>query len=67
MLFRWRRAGADDRFVLGCYLIITSVLRFLIEFIRVNERVAIGLTVAQLACLGLVIVGLWLVSSTRRR
>jgi phosphatidylglycerol---prolipoprotein diacylglyceryl transferase len=67
MLFRWRRGGADDRFVLGCYLIITSVLRFLIEFIRVNERVAMGLTVAQLACLGLVIVGLWLVSTTRRR
>jgi phosphatidylglycerol:prolipoprotein diacylglycerol transferase len=66
MLFRWRREGADDRFVLGGYLIITSVLRFLIEFIRVNERVAIGLTVAQLACLGLVIVGLWLVSTGRR-
>lgn len=67
MLFRWRRDGADDRFVLGCYLIITSVLRFLIEFIRVNERVALGLTVAQLACLGLAIVGLWLVSTARRR
>jgi phosphatidylglycerol:prolipoprotein diacylglycerol transferase len=66
LLFRWRREGADDRFVLGCYLILTSVLRFVIEFIRVNERVGLGLTVAQWACFGLVVTGLWLVSTSRR-
>jgi len=66
LLFRWRREGADDRFVLGCYLILTSVLRFVIEFIRVNERVGLGLTVAQWACFGLVVAGLWLVSTARR-
>ena len=67
LLFRWRRQGADDRFVLGCYLLITSVLRFMIEFIRVNERVGLGLTVAQWACFGLIITGLWLVSTAQRR
>jgi phosphatidylglycerol:prolipoprotein diacylglycerol transferase len=66
LLFRWRREGADDRFVLGCYLILTSLLRFVIEFIRVNERVGLGLTVAQWACFGLVVTGLWLASTSRR-
>ena len=65
LLFRLRRERADDRFVLGCYLAVTSVLRFLIEFIRVNVRVALGLTVAQWACVGLVAVGLWLMSRGR--
>jgi phosphatidylglycerol:prolipoprotein diacylglycerol transferase len=66
LLFRLRRQRADDRLVLGSYLIVTSVLRFSIEFIRVNERVALGLTVAQWACLGLVVVGVWLAGRARR-
>jgi phosphatidylglycerol---prolipoprotein diacylglyceryl transferase len=66
LLFRLRRQRADDNLVLGSYLIVTSVLRFLIEFIRVNERVALGLTVAQWACLGLVVVGVWLAGRSRR-
>jgi phosphatidylglycerol:prolipoprotein diacylglycerol transferase len=66
MLFRLRRERADDRFVLGCYLVVTSVVRFLIEFIRVNQRVALSLTVAQWACVGLVVVGAWLMSTGRR-
>jgi prolipoprotein diacylglyceryltransferase len=66
LLFRLRRQRADDRLVLGSYLIVTSVVRFLIEFIRVNERVALGLTVAQWACLGLVVIGVWLVGMSRR-
>ena len=65
MLFRLRRERADDRFVLGCYLVVTSVVRFLIEFIRVNQRVALSLTVAQWACVGLVVVGAWLMSTGR--
>lgn len=65
MLFRLRRERADDRFVLGCYLVVTSVVRFLIEFIRVNQRVALSLTVAQWACVGLLVVGAWLMSTGR--
>jgi phosphatidylglycerol:prolipoprotein diacylglycerol transferase len=57
LLFRWRRRRAADRFVLGCYLVLTSVLRFLIEVIRVNERVALGLTVAQWASIVLTVAG----------
>ena len=36
---------------------LTGAARFLIEFIRLNARVALGMTVAQLASLGLVAVG----------
>jgi phosphatidylglycerol:prolipoprotein diacylglycerol transferase len=65
LLFRLRRRRASDAFVLGCYLLLTSVLRFLIEVIRVNERVALGLTVAQWASIGLAIVGIWLLRTSR--
>ena len=66
LLFRLRGERAADRLVLGCYLLVTSVVRFLIEFIRINERVALNLTVAQWACVGLAVVGLWLVRMARR-
>jgi len=65
LLIRWRRRRADDAFVLGCYLMITSALRFLIEVIRINERVALGLTVAQWASIGLAIAGVCLLRISR--
>ena len=64
LLFRWRCRRADDAFVLGWYLVLTSGLRFLIEWIRVNERVALGLTVAQWASIGLTAVGVWLLRTS---
>ncbi len=67
LLLRWRRRNERDEFVLGWYLVLTSAARFMIEFIRVNERVALGLTVAQWASLGLAAVGLWLLMAGERR
>jgi phosphatidylglycerol:prolipoprotein diacylglycerol transferase len=61
LLVRWRKAGAADRDVLGRYLLLAGAGRFLIEFIRVNVRVALGLTVAQIVSLGLVVAGLALI------
>jgi phosphatidylglycerol:prolipoprotein diacylglycerol transferase len=49
LLVRWRRRGMPDAAILGRYLVFAGVLRFLIEFVRVNPRVALGLTVAQWA------------------
>lgn len=66
LLMRWRGQGMSDRQVVGVYLLFTGVLRFLIEFVRVNERVIAGLTVAHLFALALVVIGGWLVLSTRR-
>jgi phosphatidylglycerol:prolipoprotein diacylglycerol transferase len=57
LLLRWRRHGARDAVVLGRYLVGAGVLRFLIEFIRVDERVALGLSVAHFASLAVIVVG----------
>jgi len=61
ILLRWRGRGMSDRVVLGAYLIMTGVLRFAIEFIRVNERVIGPLTVAHLVSLAVAVVGIALV------
>jgi phosphatidylglycerol:prolipoprotein diacylglycerol transferase len=65
LMLRWRRQGAPDAWVLGSYFALTGVLRFGIEFIRVNDRVALGLTVAQWASLAIVVVGLTLARRSR--
>ena len=56
-LLRWRRRGVGDTIVLGRYLVAAGALRFLIEFIRVNERVAFGLSVAHFMSLAAMGVG----------
>ena len=66
LLVRWRRAGVSDRAVIGRYLLLTGVARFLIEFIRVNVRVAFGLTVAQFGAAIVIAAGLFLVATGRR-
>lgn len=57
ILFRLRRRSESDQAVVGCYLVLTGGLRFLIEFIRINARVALGLTVAHWVALTLIGVG----------
>jgi phosphatidylglycerol:prolipoprotein diacylglycerol transferase len=64
MLIRWRRARVSDASVLGRYLVLSGILRFAIEFIRINERVALGMSLAQLVAVAVVLVGLVL---TRKR
>ena len=46
----------------GAYLALAGFARFLVEFIRVNPRVLFGLTVAQIASLVLVVVGVVLLA-----
>lgn len=58
LLVRWRRRGLPASFVLGLYLILAGALRFVIEFLRVNERVAGPLSVAHIAALAAVLGGL---------
>jgi phosphatidylglycerol:prolipoprotein diacylglycerol transferase len=57
-LVRWRRQGVTDRAIVGRYCVLAGAFRFLLEFVRVNVRVAAGLTVAQIASLALVGAGL---------
>jgi phosphatidylglycerol:prolipoprotein diacylglycerol transferase len=57
LLVRWRRRGVPDAQVASAYLILTALVRFLIELIRVNDRVALGMTVAQWAALAVAAAG----------
>ena len=61
LLLRWRRRDVPDAVVLGRYLVGAGVLRFLIEFIRVNERIAFGLSVAHFASLAGIALGFRLI------
>jgi phosphatidylglycerol:prolipoprotein diacylglycerol transferase len=65
LLVRWRRRGVADRVVLGRYLLIAGAVRFLIEFVRINEALALGLTAAQWIAGALVAVGIGLVARWR--
>jgi phosphatidylglycerol:prolipoprotein diacylglycerol transferase len=66
----WRRLGKPHAVgaIVGQYLALSGLARFLVEFIRRNPKVLWGLSNAQLASLGSVVVGLALVtwSATRR-
>lgn len=57
ILMRFRRDGRSDRQVLGAYLLLAGCIRFLIEFIRVDVRVVGPLSVAHLASLAAVTLG----------
>ena len=48
--------------MLGRYLLIAGTVRFAIEFVRVNEQVLFGLTVAHLVSLVLMIAGALMVA-----
>lgn len=60
VLFTMRRRGAGDRSVVGAYLVMTAVTRFLIQWIRVYEPVAGPLGFAHVAALAALTVGIYL-------
>ncbi len=51
----------------GVYLVLSGVGRFLVEFVRINPKLYLGMSNAQVAALGSVLVGLGLVVWARRR
>ena len=57
LLIRWSRHGVPDAIVLGRYFVLAGAFRFLLEFVRVNVRVAGPLTVAHLFALAVVLLG----------
>jgi phosphatidylglycerol---prolipoprotein diacylglyceryl transferase len=67
LLIRWRRTGLPDRAVLARYLMLAGAARFAIEFLRVNVRVALGMTVAQFGALAIVAAGVMMAVPRRRR
>ena len=65
LLLKLRSKRTPDRRVFATYLLLVGGTRFLVEFLRVNARVAGPLTVAQLASFAALAVGLWLSQSSR--
>ncbi len=65
----WRRAGKPHAvgMIVGQYLILSGLARFLVEFVRRNPKVLWGMTNAQAASVGSMIVGLALVWWSARR
>lgn len=64
-LWRLRREPLPDGAMLALYFMLAGTVRFLVEFVRVNPRVFLGFTEAQLVSLALIAAGgTWLV--TRR-
>jgi phosphatidylglycerol:prolipoprotein diacylglycerol transferase len=62
-LWLWRRGGKPHGTgaIVGQYLILTGIARFLVEFVRRNPKILWGLSNAQLASLGSVIAGIVLI------
>lgn len=57
LLWRMRKRPASDGTIFYWYLVLTGLARFLVEFVRVNPLVVLGLSQAQLVSLVLVAFG----------
>src|SRR6185369_11319059 len=57
ILWRLQREDPPDGTILAWYLVLASAARFVIEFVRINPRIAFGLSEAQLTSLGLIACG----------
>ena len=66
LLVHLRRRGVPDRTQVVAYALLAGGFRFLVELVRVNVRVAGGLSVAQYASLALLVTGLVVLAVTRR-
>src|SRR5271163_2126185 len=65
--YLWRR-GASPRplgQITGEYLILSGIARFLVEFIRINPKIYWGMSNAQVASLGSIVVGIVFVAVAR--
>ena len=66
LLWRWRDALKPGA-IFGLYLVFAGIERFLVEFIRRNDDVALGLTAAQLEAVGALIIGAAIIAYVARR
>jgi len=66
--FLWRlgRRSRPIGWLTGVYLVLSGLGRFLVEFVRLNPRIYWGMSNAQVAALGSVVVGLIVMVVTRR-
>jgi len=67
ILFRMARRRQPAWFVFGWYLVLTGVERLLVEFVRINPVVALGLTQPQWVAIGSIVLGAVIVYFVRGR
>ncbi len=67
VLWRMRDRGWADGRLFYLYLILAGAARFLVEFVRINPRIFMGLSEAQLIGIGMIIFGsaAWYFSGTK--
>jgi phosphatidylglycerol:prolipoprotein diacylglycerol transferase len=65
----WKRGSkrTGDGAIVGQYLILTGLARFLVEFLRRNPHILFGLSNAQLASIGSVAAGVVLIWVASKR
>jgi phosphatidylglycerol:prolipoprotein diacylglycerol transferase len=65
----WRRAKSMPSVgvITGEYLVLSGIGRFLVEFVRINPRLYWGMSNAQIAALGSVLVGILIVGVARAK
>lgn len=66
--YLWRRGRSEKPLgqITGEYLVWTGLARFLVEFIRINPRIYFGMSNAQIASIGSIIVGVGLIAWAQR-
>lgn len=62
LLYRWRREGRSDWFVLGAYLASTGLIRFGIEFLRVRQSLVGPFAVAHVFSFAALCIGVALLT-----
>ncbi|MDQ1692645.1 MAG: hypothetical protein QOH85_180 [Acidobacteriaceae bacterium] len=62
----WKRGRRQPREITGEYLVLAGLARFLVEFIRINPRIYLGMSNAQLASIGSMVLGVVLIVWARR-
>jgi phosphatidylglycerol:prolipoprotein diacylglycerol transferase len=66
LLWRLGRKSRPLGWLTGLYLVLSGLGRFLVEFVRINPRLYWGMSNAQVAALGSIVVGLLVMVVTRK-
>ncbi len=56
VLWSMRRGRHPDGFIIWWYLLLSGAVRFLVEFVRINPKIALGLTEAQWISIALIVI-----------
>lgn len=65
VLWRWRKRDEAEGSMFAWYLILSSLARFLVEFVRINPPVLLDLSAAQWTAIALALAGAGLLLSNR--